>query len=207
MPVDATTLKGQYATQVAADLERNEQEQERIKGEVESLQAQLTALQDDHGLLLSMQNALGGERPTTPTPVIKPTAEAAAVKSAAVPRSRRSMSSSTDTGKGKVKKARTPAAASSGTKAAKSNKPTLRDMVTRHLAGQNEPRSVAEVTFELQAAHTDRTVKATVVRNTLENLVARGDAERSKQGGSVYYTATTAKPSDQTSAEPAPAKA
>ncbi|MEV6654383.1 hypothetical protein AB0M62_29040, partial [Streptomyces sp. NPDC051219] len=47
-----TKLKDQYAAQVAADLERNEKEQEDLK-------AQLTALEQDHALLVTMQKTLG----------------------------------------------------------------------------------------------------------------------------------------------------
>ncbi|NEB09013.1 hypothetical protein G3I32_09010, partial [Streptomyces coelicoflavus] len=68
--------------------------------------------------------------------------------------------------------------------------PTLVELVREHLAGQREPRSAAEVATALGEAHTGRTVKTTVVRTTLEGLVARNQAQRTKQGTSVYYTAT-----------------
>jgi hypothetical protein len=80
-----------------------------------------------------------------------------------------------------------PGAAADKAKADK--QPTLVDLVRNHLTGTNEPRSAAEITTALSEAHPQRGVKATVVRNTLENLVARGQAERSKQGSAVYYTA------------------
>ena len=47
-----TALASQYSAQVAGDLERNLKEQERIGGEIEALQAQLTALQQDHAILV-----------------------------------------------------------------------------------------------------------------------------------------------------------
>jgi hypothetical protein len=80
-----------------------------------------------------------------------------------------------------------PGAAADQAKADK--QPTLVDLVRNHLTGTNEPRSAAEITTALGQAHPQRGVKATVVRNTLENLVARGQAERSKQGSAVFYTA------------------
>ncbi|MFI1487980.1 hypothetical protein [Streptomyces sp. NPDC020747] len=52
----------------------------------------------------------------------------------------------------------------------------------------------------LPQAHPDRTIKTTVVRTTVEGLVARSHAHRTKQGSSVFYTATTA----PQSAEPEP---
>ncbi|KOX32279.1 hypothetical protein ADL07_12225 [Streptomyces sp. NRRL F-4707] len=83
-----------------------------------------------------------------------------------------------------------PAAKSAAKKAPA--RPTLVELVREHLAGQREPRSAAEVATALGEAHTGRTVKTTVVRTTLEGLVARNQAQRTKQGTSVYYTATEA---------------
>ncbi|GAA4988499.1 hypothetical protein [Streptomyces hyderabadensis] len=86
------------------------------------------------------------------------------------------------TGKSAAKK---PAARDAG-------RPTLVELVREHLAAQREPRSAAEVTTALSEAHSGRTVKTTVVRTTLEGLVAKNQAQRTKQGTSVYYTATDA---------------
>jgi hypothetical protein len=87
-----------------------------------------------------------------------------------------------------------PAAAvpSSSSSAAKPAQPTLVELVRRHLSEQKEPRSAAEVTTALGQAHSDRAIKTTVVRTTLEGLVARNQAQRTKQGTSVYYTASDA---------------
>ncbi|MFF7098094.1 hypothetical protein ACFY9A_37770 [Streptomyces rubradiris] len=80
-----------------------------------------------------------------------------------------------------------PGVAADKAKADKQSK--LVDLVRNHLTGTNEPRSAAEITTALGQAHPQRGVKATVVRNTLENLVARCQAERSKQGSAVFYMA------------------
>ncbi|TDT42337.1 hypothetical protein EV562_101306 [Streptomyces sp. BK208] len=87
-----------------------------------------------------------------------------------------------------------PAAKSAAKKAParEAARPTLVELVREHLAGQREPRSAAEVATALGQAHSGRTVKNTVVRTTLEGLVAKNQAQRSKQGTSVYYTATDA---------------
>ncbi|MDT0615827.1 hypothetical protein [Streptomyces lancefieldiae] len=82
--------------------------------------------------------------------------------------------------------------------------PTLVELVRTHLAGQSEPRSAAEVTTALGAAHSDRTIKPTVVRTTLEGLVAKNQAQRTKQGSSVYYTATDAPEPKQDTAKKTP---
>ncbi|GAA4004813.1 gamma-butyrolactone-binding regulator SlbR [Streptomyces marokkonensis] len=87
-----------------------------------------------------------------------------------------------------------PADASSDASPAKhaADRPTLVELVRTHLVEQSEPRSAAEVTTALGQAHSERTIKTTVVRTTLEGLVARNQAQRTKQGTSVYYTATDA---------------
>ncbi|MEU9594249.1 hypothetical protein ACGF7W_29335 [Streptomyces sp. NPDC048219] len=81
---------------------------------------------------------------------------------------------------------------SSASSSAKPAQPTLVELVRKHLSEQKEPRSAAEVTTALGQAHSDRTIKTTVVRTTLEGLVARNQAQRTKQGTSVYYTASEA---------------
>ncbi|MFE4334426.1 BlaI/MecI/CopY family transcriptional regulator [Streptomyces sp. NPDC056831] len=65
-------------------------------------------------------------------------------------------------------------------------------MIHSHLEQQSEPRSATEISAALTKAHPDRGVKTTVVRTTLEGLVAKSQAQRTKQGSSVFYTATAA---------------
>ncbi|MFF9488067.1 hypothetical protein [Streptomyces sp. NPDC014676] len=84
-----------------------------------------------------------------------------------------------------------PAASGKSTRkppAAKADGPKLVELVRRHLEEQSEPRSAAEVAGALEQAHPERSVKTTVVRSTLEGLVARNQAQRTKQGSSVFYT-------------------
>lgn len=193
----ATTpgLTSQYTAQVADDLERNQKEQERIGAEIAALQQQLSALQQDHTVLVNLQQALG----LAPAP-----AEPAAVPP--VPAPRKKEGSKAGTGKqARAKKAsapsRKPAAKKSpaketpaGTATAKAAQPTLVDTVRAHLAEQSEPRSAAEIATALGRQYPERDIKTTVVRNTLESLVAKEQAQRSKQGSSVFYTAATPKP-------------
>ncbi|BFO17792.1 gamma-butyrolactone-binding regulator SlbR [Streptomyces sp. KM77-8] len=80
-------------------------------------------------------------------------------------------------------------AARTGAGPAKPDGPKLVELVRRHLGEQSEPRSAAEIAGALEHALPGRTVKVTVVRSTLEGLVARNRAQRSKQGSSVFYTA------------------
>ncbi|MFL5996163.1 MAG: hypothetical protein ACJ736_17980 [Streptomyces sp.] len=181
-----TELTSQYSNQVADDLERNLKEQERLSGEIEALQGQLAALQQDHTVLVNIQQVLG-----TPTTAGSPATPPAAVvpaprKKAAVPDQRKGTRKSTARA-GKQTEKKAPAKASTVPSG-----PTLVDLVREHLAAQKEPRSAAEISTALGRQHSDRTIKATVVRTTLEALVARNQAQRTKQGSSVFYTSPDA---------------
>lgn len=192
-----TELTSQYTAQVNADLERNAKEQERLGAEIAALQDQLAALQRDHTVLVSIQQAIGA----APAPA-EPAAQSDSV---AVPAPRKE----TTTKSGTAKRTRTkktapqPRRATAGkssaekqagkTEAAKTAQPTLVDLVRRHLTEQSEPRSAAEIATTLGQTHPERKIKTTVVRTTLEGLVARNQAQRTKQGSSVYYTAPEGK--------------
>ncbi|MGY6023650.1 hypothetical protein [Streptomyces spinosirectus] len=206
-PTATTELTSQYSTQVADDLERNLKEQARLSGEIDALQAQLAALRHDNTVLVSIQQALGVSAApaaeavaTVPAPRKKqqPTAKAAgkrkqAEKSPAPSRKRT----------GKKATAKEPTTPS--TPAMSATAPTLVDLVREHLAGQSEPRSAAEITTALGQQHPERTIKTTVVRTTLEGLVAKTQAQRTKQGTSVFYTAAESagsSPQDEPAAEP-----
>ncbi|MDQ1042572.1 hypothetical protein [Streptomyces sp. V4I2] len=208
----ATELTSQYTAQVSADLERNTKEQERIGGEIAALQEQLAALESDHKVLVSIQRALG-TAPASAEPVVPS-------DSVPVPAPRKKTTAKTGPGtRARTKKSATksrPAATAKPAaekqadtaEAAKTAPPTLVELVRRHLAEQSEPRSAAEIATTLGQTHPDRNIKTTVVRTTLEGLVARNQAQRSKQGASVYYTAPDAQAaSPQAEEQPAPADA
>ncbi|MCK8438496.1 hypothetical protein G3I77_37525 [Streptomyces sp. D2-8] len=197
----STELASQYIAQVTGDLEANLKEQERIGAEIASLQGQLAALQHDHSVLVSMQQALGIAQ--------APTESAAESKSGMVPSPRRKKAGSPGGGKQKARKstaapvkkaARKPAASrTDSVKAAAA--PTLVELIRQHLTEQKEPRSAAEISTALGEAHPDREIAPKVVRVTLEGLVAKSQAERSKQGRSVFYTAPAAEPTAAPEAE------
>ncbi|MFD9193593.1 hypothetical protein ACFWCA_35995 [Streptomyces phaeochromogenes] len=194
-----TELTSQYIAQITGDLERNTKEQERIGAEVDALQEQLRTLQHDHTVLVNMQQALGSTSPVN---------EAATKTAASVPRqaaaepkrSRPKKTAAAGADKAAPKK---PAAGASSAKAPKAaGKPSLVDLIRSHLKQQNEPRSAAEISSALTQAHPDRTIKTTVVRTTVEGLVARSHAHRTKQGSSVFYTAATAPQSAEIEPQP-----
>jgi hypothetical protein len=181
----STELASQYIAQVTGDLERNTKEQDRVGQEIEALQEQLRALRQDHTVLVNMQQALG---------TAAPAAEAAA------PSVPHQASAEPKQSKPKKTTAKKPAAKAASVKASETAaKPTLVELIRGHLEQQSEPRSAAEITTALTQAHPDRSVKTTVVRTTLEGLVAKSHAHRTKQGSSVFYTTVAA-------SEPAPAE-
>ncbi|MGW3633058.1 hypothetical protein ACWD7F_23320 [Streptomyces sp. NPDC005122] len=223
---ETTELQSQYAAQLTADLERNTKEQERIGAEVVALQELLEALRRDQTLLVSLRRTLGDE---APAPAGAKAAEAAATV-ASVPRQTSGEPKSKPAKQQKkaapakaasVKAAPAKAAPAKATPAkaapaksapAKSaakapeaaGKPTLVELIHDHLSRQSEPRSAAEITSTLSETHPERGIKATVVRTTVEGLVAKGRAQRSKQGTSVYYTAAGTGAGDDSAQQAAP---
>nr|WP_168504236.1 hypothetical protein [Streptomyces sp. S1D4-11]QIY93045.1 hypothetical protein HEP87_00910 [Streptomyces sp. S1D4-11] len=193
----ATELTSQYIAQVTGDLDRNTKEQERIGQEIEALQEQLLALQHDHTVLVNMQEALGGPSPAPGMEAA--TAPSVPHQASAEPKHSKGKKAAATSAKKTASKK--PAAKASSAKASTAaTKPTLVDLIRGHLEQESEPRSAAEITTALTQAHPDRSVKTTVVRTTLEGLVAKSHAHRTKQGSSVFYT--TAATSEPTAAEP-----
>ncbi|MFC4468628.1 hypothetical protein ACFPH6_29550 [Streptomyces xiangluensis] len=205
----ATELTSHYLAQVVGDLDRNTKEQERIRAEISALQEQLLALQHDHTVLENMQRALGPDAPTQPA---QPE-DAAAPGAPSTPRRKRPKAA-TESGTGKRAGTKKAAGAQGGTTATKKPKaqpkaqpkgepiakaeaskpvqPTLVELIRRHLGEQSEPRSAAEIATALGQAHPERRIKSTVIRTSLEGLVAKSQAHRTKQGSSVFYTAPDA---------------
>ncbi|MFG2791947.1 BlaI/MecI/CopY family transcriptional regulator [Streptomyces sp. NPDC048419] len=178
-PPASSELTSQYAAQVTGDLERNVKEQDRVGAEIADLQGQLAALQHDHSVLLNMQQALG----------ITPASAEAAAATASPGTKTRAKKAGTSARRSTARKS---AAKKTRPTADTSTRPTLVDLVRAHLAEEREPRSTAEIAAALDKAHPDRTIKNTVVRTTVEGLVAKGLVQRTKQGSSVYYTAPDA---------------
>ncbi|MFI1770058.1 hypothetical protein ACH41H_50110 [Streptomyces sp. NPDC020800] len=170
---DTASLKPFYTARLAEDLERNTQEQERLSSEVATLQEKLETLRHDQAILVNMQQALND-------------AEAAGKAVSPVD----SKASVPQQAGGAAQADKAQAARSKKSTAAKSgNAPTLRDLVVSHLSQAGEPRSALEVTDALADTHRGRNFKITVVRSTLEAMVAKGQVRRSKQGKAVFYTA------------------
>ncbi|MFE3993761.1 hypothetical protein ACFXPW_19060 [Streptomyces goshikiensis] len=209
-PQETTTLKSQYADKVTADLELNTAEQERIRDEIASLQERLTALEQDHELLIGMRAALGdtlavvpGPRADKKTPTsasakgrktaASPTTATAAKKapnkaSANKPAAKKATPAKATPAKATPAKATAKKAGTSG-----ETRAPLTGLIHQHLSAQKEPKTAGEITQALAAAHPERLLNGNLVRTTTERLVARALVERSKQGSTVYYTAVPAK--------------
>ncbi|MFI1286687.1 hypothetical protein ACH4U5_39055 [Streptomyces sp. NPDC020858] len=208
-------IKDDYAQQIAGDLAANQNAQDRVRGELQRLQEELSQLEDNSKILLKMQDALGVPAKSATAPAAaKRSAKRAAVPSArkaspaaekAVEKAVEKAAPAKSAAPAKVSRSRTTKAAGKPAAAKKDAVgPSWLELVTAVFAGQSEPRSAAEVTDSLSTTHPDRKVQAAVIRNTLEQGVARGLLERSKQGRSVYYlpTASPAAPAESTPTGP-----
>ncbi|MFD8686323.1 hypothetical protein [Streptomyces sp. NPDC059651] len=183
-----------YAQKVTEDLAANTNEQERVRTELARLQGELLQLEESQQVLVKMQDVLAG--------VGQPeSGRGKSTKKAAVPAARRGTSA---TGQGKTtrrnnaSKARAEKSAGKATptKGAAPAKGAAEEtwvaLIEGYLAEHSGPKSAAEVSTALTEAHPQRKVQQTVVRNSLEQGVARGLLTRSKQGRSVYYTTADA---------------
>lgn len=184
-----TSVQSQYEAKVATDLENNAAERERLRGEIESLQAKLETLEHDHTLLLGVQRVFnGGSGAATARSAKVPGARAAkrSANSSAVstpaPKSARTSAKARTRAKAPAKRAAAGAAGTAGKQS------SLAQLVSTLLAAHGEPRSAAEISAELAADHPTRNSNINVVRNALELLVAKSEAHRAKQKKSVFYT-------------------
>ncbi|MEV5385378.1 hypothetical protein [Streptomyces sp. NPDC052721] len=150
-----TDLVTHYSAQLASDLERNAREQDKVRAELEQLEARLLALRHDHAVLATMRQALESGIPVQQQP---------AFPGAGAP------------GRGAGRR--------------KQRTPTLVSLIRDQLAERSDPCPAGEIAQTLREAHPDRDIKTTVVRTTLEGLVAKGGARRIKEGHAVRYVGT-----------------
>ncbi|MEU1212476.1 hypothetical protein ACFYSH_14570 [Streptomyces sp. NPDC005791] len=193
-----STISADYAQRITDDLAANRSEQDRARAELTRLQDELVRLEEGEQILVKMQEVLGGNG--------KPAAGKGKSRKVAapVPAARRAKGNAPSQKGGDAPKGRLRAkqrTATAGTVVPKgAGEPTWRELVSGYLADQREPKSAAEVTAALAEAHPQRATQVAVVRNTLEQGVAHGLLERSKQGRSVYYSPVTSAKSDGTDA-------
>ncbi|MFF7816114.1 hypothetical protein ACFZCF_29965 [Streptomyces sp. NPDC007945] len=130
--------------------------------------------------------------------------ERAARKTAAAKAPRKATAKKTASKKPRPEKAPVPSAASTATDAVtvveKSGPPLWRLALAILLKTPGQPCVAREVHDQLAQDHPDRATSIQTVRNSLETLVAKSLAERSKQQGSVMYTASAKTGADAGSA-------
>lgn len=195
----SSTVTAGYAQKVTEDLAATKSEQEGVRAELARLQDELRQLEESEQVLVKMQAVL--------TDAGAPATERGkGAKKASVPAARRGKNAP---GQQKVsrktqpsKKTGTKGSSAKSAPAMSAGEETWAALVGSYLADQGGPKSAAEVTAALAEAYPQRKVQAPVVRNALEQGVARGVLERSKQGRSVYYS-PTAVPSFEAPAAPA----
>ncbi|MEU1126009.1 hypothetical protein ABZ371_21185 [Streptomyces sp. NPDC005899] len=197
-----------YAQRVADDLAANRSDQERVQAELTRLRDELVQLQDSEQVLSKMQEVLGGAAKAVPAPTKPRTA--ASVPAARSPKGKSAPQKASRTAKAGAGAGRKAAAKKKGPDKAVAAEPTWRELIAGYLAAQREPKSASEVAAGLAESHPQRKVQVTVVRNTLEQGVAQGVLERSKQGRSVFYSpvepAAAAAASKDEAPAPAPAQ-
>lgn len=184
---DTVPIRSQYTRRIAADIDANHQEQERLK-------ARLVQLQEDEAWLVSLQSASQQEPVPEQEDIPATSVFASDTAGFSLPQPREADPASTalphSTDEEKVKPAGSAKAAKKTTAAGpKAAQPSLRSLVQEVLLRNSSgPRSAGEVLTELEAAHPRRNASPQTVRNALESLIASGAATRERQGRSVYYT-------------------
>lgn len=197
MADEVTTIPMQqrYATQLAADLEKNLAAQERLKAEEKWLRAALESLPTDAPGVPEATPEPEPSRTGSETSIPQPRRENSSAPAASARKAHRSKDGTNAT-------ARTAAASKAPTAKASARKsttgknaskrtggPTLGELALTILANTpGEPRTAAEVTEDLAQAYPERARDTNNVRNALEGLVAKSLIERSKQKNNVHYT-------------------
>ena len=184
--VPGQSLPADYEARIAADLESNREGHQRVTQQMAELAAELKTLEQNRDILLSMQGVFKGKDSAKgaaePTKADGPSKTKARKKTTAtVPAVRKAHASKTGAGsKGPGKRAQ-GADGSAGPR-----EPSLVQLVRKDLSG--EPRTAAEVQQAVSAQHPDRSISVNATRTSLEALVAKGTAQRSRQGRAVFYS-------------------
>ncbi|WP_190024411.1 hypothetical protein [Streptomyces hiroshimensis] len=195
--MDGAGIQAQYAAQFAADLEKNEKEQEVLR-------ARLKTLETEHAWLSGMRGSLAGEQGASGEEAGASGRPGGAAAAGGVPRARQGKKPAASPGRRKqtAQAGRAGTGQAPGTRARRGDGPTLGELVLGVLSRHGQPRMVSEVVKELGEAHPERVVSGPVVRSTVEALVAKGRLERERKQGSVFYTAPAIKGDGEGGAAP-----
>jgi len=194
------SLQSEYEAKLAADLEQNGKERERVTSQLDALAAELQVLEQNRTLLLSVQQAVGvggakAAKARAEVPTGSAEERAAGKGKPVAPRQRAAKVPAAREANGrKASKVVKPLASSGRVKPAKAGpggngdrKPSLVQLVRDQVTGSHEPRSAAEVAVAVSARHPERSANVNGVRMALESLVAKAVVQRSQQGRAVFY--------------------
>ncbi|MGV9253611.1 hypothetical protein [Streptomyces sp. NPDC003697] len=207
----ATTIQDRYAQQVTADLEKNRAEQQEVTTQLQLLQTRLEQLRSEETWLAGVQASLagpGGAQDSSPADDGAECGSSETPEQASLPqqlgRGRKKVAqpaggrrtaqkrTAAETATKKVTAKKTSAQAA-GAKSAVSTAatPALGVLLKAILDGHaGEPRTALEIGEELERRYPERARNVTIVRNTLERLVAKGEIERTRQKRTVLYSST-----------------
>ncbi|MFJ9729379.1 hypothetical protein ACIRP3_42250 [Streptomyces sp. NPDC101209] len=196
------SLQSQYARQFTDHLEANRSEQADLRARLEQLKTDETWLVQALQTLSTAGRGLDAQAATDVsvhsqsgvTEPVQPTPNSGTAPSGDVPAQQRdksikapveSVDKKTTTKNSSAQTARTRSAA------APVGGPSLGELLLTVLSKHpGQPRTANEVASELERAYPERARNTTIVRNTLERLVAKSRVERRKQKHNVLYTLT-----------------
>ncbi|GAA4668192.1 BlaI/MecI/CopY family transcriptional regulator [Streptomyces youssoufiensis] len=201
---------------VESVLRHMDEERAELVSQLAGLQHRLEQLETSKALLLTYIGSSDGDSlasapATQPVGAAESAApvEPAAAAAVAVPAARRSSASSSRRAGGRAARQGTAGRGKSRKKpaAAKADAPARGQRgqtIVEYLAEHGEPRSATEVTNALQERHPDQEWSRAGVRESLEHLVSKNQAQRTTQGRSVFYSAAAvAAASDDAAAQDA----
>lgn len=191
-------IQDEYTQQIAAVLETNRRQQAELRSRLERLAAHEELLSGILEPAPAPRNQEDTPAGAPPAPAERQDATPTADEAAVLPPQIEEPAASPAPANAKAAK-RTPAkpaakkaAATTTAKSAAANKaaePTLGDLLVRVLDKRpQEPHTAIEVTTALEHHFPQRARNVKIVRNTLENLLAKSRIERTKQGSTVYYS-------------------
>ncbi|WP_326581777.1 hypothetical protein OIE69_44130 (plasmid) [Actinacidiphila glaucinigra] len=192
-------LQAARSQRIAGHLASIASERSRVLAGIEELQTHLAELDRESAVLTRLQNDEESVASTVahastvvsegPSPSEEP---ASGTDEAAVPRPRGRKSAAAKPARSRKASGGRQRPAVGARSAKKESGPSLVALVQQVLHATHEPRMVREVAEAVAEQHPDRAASSPVIRNTLENLVAKGLAERERRQGSVFYTAIPA---------------
>ncbi|MER5778096.1 hypothetical protein ABT144_28130 [Streptomyces sp. NPDC002039] len=172
------TLKSQYADKVTADLDLNTAEQDRIRGEITSLQERLAGLEQDHELLVGMRAALGDNALAVPGPrtgkkpaaVTAPTRKQTGAKTAATGSAKKSTATKTSSAP------KSTATKSTATKATATKATAPKSATTKAAASKStETKAAAVVAEPKQSAAKQSAAKPAAAKKPVAKKAASSD--------------------------------